>query len=182
MKPLVLALLALAGCTSTRLADLSSPATRAEVNGRAERGHPVLYVAGQRGRQVRALHVAPDVTTWTDKKTGEAHSAPTSEVEAVAFRRDGWGALQGVGIGIATGAAVGAIVGATDGEGWFTYSPALGALLCATAGAEIGLLAGAIRSDRVVYEAAPCPGPPLACAAPASAVSRTPASARPTVR
>ncbi|PAP78235.1 hypothetical protein [Rubrivirga marina] len=153
----------LAGCTHTRPADLSSAATRAEVNARAERGHPVLHLDGQRGRQVRSLHVAPDVTTWIDKKTGEARSAPTAEVRAVAFRRDGHGALQGIGIGVAVVGLLDTYLGALDGEGFLTFSPLQGAAFGAAGGAEIGALVGAIRSDRVVYETARCRGPVARC-------------------
>lgn len=161
---LLIALALLTGCTTSRVADLSSTSTRTEVNARAERGHPVLHLSGERGRQVRALHVAPDVTTWVDKKTGESRSAPTTDVEAIAFRRDGLGALQGVGIGVAVGALFGTMMGAIDGEGLFTYSPLQGAAMGAAAGAGIGVIVGAIRSNRFVYEAASCPGLPLACA------------------
>lgn len=160
---LLAALAALTGCTHTRPADLASAATRAEINARAERGYPVLHLAGQRGRQVRALRLEADTTTWIDKKTGEFRAAPTADVAAVAFRRDGYGALEGIGIGVAVGATLGAVIGATDGDGFFDFTPAAAAALYAAAGLEIGALAGAIRSDRVVYEAAPC-APPLACA------------------
>lgn len=167
MRPgLLLTLVLLMGCTTSRVADFSSPSTRTEVNDRAERGHPVLHLVGERGRQVRSLHVAPDVTTWVDKKTGESRWAPTADVEAIAFRRDGLGALQGVGIGIGVGALFGTWIGAADGQGFLTYSPLQGAALGAAAGAEIGAIVGAIRSNRFVYEAAPpCPGRPLTCAA-----------------
>ena len=182
MRPsLLLALALLTGCTTSRVADFSSSAARAEVNDRADRGHPVLHLAGDRGRQVRSLHIAPDVTTWVDKKTGESRSAPTPDIEAVAFRRDGLGALQGVGIGIGVGALVGTWVGATDGVAGggrgFTYSPAAGALLGAAMGAEVGAIVGAIRSNRVVYEAVPpCLGPPLACAAPLASLRNGPSA------
>ncbi len=161
---LLAALVLLAGCTHTRPADLSSSATRAEVNARAERGHPVLHLVGQRGRQVRSLHVAADVTTWIDKKTDEVRSAPTADVSAIAFRRDGLGALEGAGVGAVTGALLGALAGATDGDAFFDFTPAAAAALYATGGAEIGAIVGALRSDRVVYEAARCPGPVVRCA------------------
>ena len=162
--PLLLAMLAaLAGCTHTRPADLASAETRAEINARAERGHPVLHLVGRRGRQVRALRLEADTTTWIDKKTGELRAAPTADVEAVAFRRDGYGALEGLGVGVAVGAALGAYIGATDGDGFFDFTTAAAAAIYGAAGLEVGALAGAIRSDRVVYEAAPC-APPLACA------------------
>ncbi|WP_412060457.1 hypothetical protein [Rubrivirga sp. IMCC45206] len=163
--PLLLALVLLTGCTTSRVVDLSATSTRAEVNGRAERGYPVVHLVGERGRQVRSLHVAPDVTTWVDKKTGESRSAPTADVEAIAFRRDGLGALQGTGIGVAVGGFLGAWMGTLDGNGTLTYTPLFGAVLGAVAGVEIGAIAGAIRSDRFVYEADRCPGVPLACAA-----------------
>ena len=166
-----LLLVGLTGCTTSRPADLSSPSVRHEINARAERGHPVVHLVGQRGRQARSLHVAPDVTTWVDKKTGEVREAPTSEVEAIAFRRDGLGALEGIGIGVVTGAVLGAIVGATDEGSAFDFTPAAAAVLYGTGGVEFGALFGAIRSDRFVYEAVPCAGVPLACATGAPPVS-----------
>ncbi|WP_420457361.1 hypothetical protein [Rubrivirga sp.] len=170
----------LAGCVYTRPASLASPADRAEVNARAERGHPVLALAGERGRQVRALRVGPDTTTWVDKRTGEARSAPTSDVTAVSFRRDGAGALKGAAIGATAGALLYYVIAHVDPIP--LLPPRLAAGLGAVAAAPFGALAGAAVSERHVYRVVPepevaragppCGGPPLACAAPAHGAGR----------
>ena len=184
---LVFLALLLAGCTYTRPAQLDSAGGRAEVNARAERGHAVLALTGERGRQVRALHVAPDVTTWTDKRTGEARSAPTADVAAVTFRRDGAGALKGAAIGAGVGAVLGFVAGRSPGDDAFiTLSPTVWAGLGAVNGVWVGALVGAAHSERHVYRVGPdassrvgavragppCGGPPLACAALARPAGR----------
>jgi hypothetical protein len=176
--PLALALLLLAGCVSTQPVSLGTPDGRARVNARAERGHPVLALYGGRGRQVRALHVGPDVTTWVDKRTGEARSAPTASVAAVTFRRDGAGALRGAAVGVGLGVALGLVAGVTDDDrGLIDFSTGTFVSVFGASGALIGAVGGAIHSDRAVYRAVPdrpigagdvsegCGGPPLACAA-----------------
>ncbi|MGB3544117.1 hypothetical protein [Rubrivirga sp.] len=168
----ILLVLVLVGCTHTRPADLSSASTRATINARAERGFPVLHLEGERGRQVRALRVAADSTFWVDKRTDEARSAPTAAIDAVVFRRDGYGALAGAGIGAVVGGASGFV-----GDPPFPFDRAFMVVMGAAGGAVVGAFSGAIRSDRVIYRArpfevgvlevvpAPCAGVPLACAA-----------------
>ena len=185
---LVLAALVLSGCAYTRPVSLASPQGRAEVNARAQRGHAVVSVAGGRGRQVRGLHLGPEVATWTDKKTGEPRSAPTADVTGVTFRRDGAGALKGLAVGAGVGAALGLLAGTGESDGFITLSPRLWAVVGAVDGAVVGVLAGAIHSERHAYRplagspaasgpgtpaasglaveaGGPCGGPPLACAA-----------------
>ena len=178
LGPLLLALLAAvaSGCVYSRAVSLDSARDRAAVNARAARGHAVVAVDGQRGRQVRDLRVGPDTTTWTDKKTGEARSAPTAHVSGITFRRDGAGALKGLAVGVGVGAALGLAASTAPQDGFFTLPPQTWALLGAIDGAVLGVLAGAIHSERHVYRPAappaaagppgPCAGPPLACAAP----------------
>ncbi len=173
----------LAGCVYTRPASLASPTDRAEVNARAERGHAVVTLAGERGRHVRALHVGPDTTTWVNKRTGESRSAPTSDVAAVTFRRDGAGALKGAAIGTSVGVLLG-LLSEPSGSGFITFSRSQAAGLFGINGALFGALAGAIHSERHVYrvvpedvaarveEGASCGGLPLACAASARGPGR----------
>lgn len=170
-QSLLVLLLVLAGCTHTRTADFSSVATRDEVNFRADRGHPVIHIKGEPSRQALALQIAADSATWIDKKSGEARAASTSSVEAVAFRRDGYGALEGAAIGTVAGGALMAWSATQD-----DFSPAFAAVIGAIGGQWLGALIGAIHSDKVVYQvhpvdvavledtSAPCPGLPLACA------------------
>lgn len=177
--------LLLAGCVSTQSVSLDTAEGRARINERAERGHPVLTLTGQRGHLVQALHIAPDLTTWIDRKTGEARAAPTSSVEAVTFRRDGAGALKGLAVGASTGAALGLLIGlAEDDPGFFSLSTGGWTAVAAAQGALVGTLAGALHSDRAVFVNGPaeplgarsgaeaCGGPPLACAAPRLTVAR----------
>ena len=154
MRCLVLFVLAigLAGCSHTETATIATADGRAEINTRAERGHAMVALEGERRRPVDDLRVAPDITVWTDAKTGEPRSAPTSEIRAITFRRDGIGALKGAAIGAAVGATLGLIAGGFDDGGSFlSRPPGAYAVLVGTSGAAIGAIAGLIRSDLHTY-------------------------------
>lgn len=158
-KRLALALSGLAlltGCVSTKPIAFDTPEGRTHVNNLALHGCPVLKLAGQRGRQITALSITADVTTWIDRLTGEVRSAPTSTVEAVAFRRDGRGALKGAAIGLGTGVVLGLIAGADDdGGGLISFPTSTYVGVFGGTGGLIGALTGAIRSDRLIYRADP---------------------------
>ena len=169
----VLLAVAVGGCVYTQPVSLASAEGRAEVNARAQRGHPVVSVEGQRGRQVQGLHLGPEVATWTDKKTGEPRSAPTVSVTDVTFRRDGAGALKGLAVGAAIGAAAGLLVSAVDPGESVILTPEVWVGVGAGGGGFTGLFVGAIHSEQHVYQPADAPsgragvacgGPPLTCA------------------
>ncbi|MGB3544118.1 hypothetical protein [Rubrivirga sp.] len=149
MIRLLILLTALAGCTHTRPADLSSGTVRSEITSRAERGQAVVYVEGERGREARDLEVGTDVTTWVDRMSDEERSAPTSSLHAVAFRRDGLGALEGAAFGAATGVVVFNLEHQLSGGGSELF-PGLRTVAGATIGFLVGLLVGVIRSDQYV--------------------------------
>lgn len=148
--PFVCAVALMGGCVSTQPVSLTLGEDRHYLNKRALRGHPVLALRGQRGRQVQSLHIGPDSTTWIDKKSGELRSASTEDIEAVTFRRDGLGALKGFAISAAVGATLGAIRGATDDGSFLDATPVQGAAIGSTVGVY-GALFGAIHSDRQIY-------------------------------
>lgn len=180
------------GCVHTQPVSLGSPGGRAAVNALAARKPAVLIVVGEPGRRVRALHVAADTTTWVDRRTGRPHAAPTADVAGVTFFRGRASALRGLAIGTGVGAVMGGLVGALDGEGWFTFSPTMGALLGAAGGAELGVIVGAGQQDRYVNvpsdmevtargaaTGAPCGRPPRVCAASAGGLAATWMPSRP---
>ena len=183
--PLVLLAVAVGGCVHTERVSLATPQGRAEVNDRAHLNTAIVAVEGQRGRSARNLRVAADSTTWTDFGTGKPRSAATASVTAVTFRRDGVGALKGAGVGLVLSAGSTVLLSGTDCADCFV-SPWVGVGAIGVLGALTGALVGATHSDRLVYRPtpgaggvaerveSPCPGPPLACAAPRPAAPATP--------
>jgi len=156
----VVAALALAGCTHSRPLDTTSPESRTHVNARAEGESARLTLHG--GEEVRAhgLHVAPDVTTWLDPDTGEMRSAPTGDLASVRFTDRGRGVLEGIGLGTAIGFAFGVSVGAgaylglgeSDGASVIQVSPAGGVLIVGAGFGLIGLFIGGVAGvDRGSY-------------------------------
>jgi hypothetical protein len=161
----MLATLTLAGCTHSRPFDTASPASRADINTRAESESALVTLDG--GEQVRArgLHVAPDATTWIDPSTGEMHSVPTSKLASVRFTDRGRGVLEGLGLGLAIGIGVGVPLGAAgsagDESGLIEYTTAEGALLGAVAFGSLGVLIGAAAGlDRGSYTVYGAPAVP----------------------
>lgn len=167
----------LASCVTVHPVPLGSPEGRAEVNERAAGRVAVVRVTGERPREVRGLRLGPDSTTWVDRRTGRAHAAPTAAVSSVAVKRGGAARrlLTGAAVGAAAGGLLGTLLGAADGDGWFSFDPAPAEALGALGGAYYGGAVGVLVAPRDVYRPAPpeaaahrpCPGPPLACAAPA---------------
>ena len=143
------------GCAHTQSQSVASEDGRARINLRASERPAVIAIEGQRRQTVEALHVAADLTTWLDPETGGLRSAPTSEVEAVTFRRPGYGALEGLAVGALVGAALGFVAyeiergdpaTAFAGQGEVTGTIGL-------VGGLAGAAVGAALSDRVVYRA-----------------------------
>ena len=164
----------LAGCVSTQPAPLTSAEGRAEVNARAASRIAVVHVRGERGGEVRGLHVGPDTTTWVDRWDGRARSVPTADLASVAIERGrpGGRLLKGAAIGV--GVALGALAGETEGGSFLSWTPTQAAGLGGLGGVFFGGLVGLAATRRDVYRPAPpeavafhpCGGPPLACAAP----------------
>ncbi|MEM1056114.1 MAG: hypothetical protein AAGI52_11345 [Bacteroidota bacterium] len=185
MRGLLLLLsLALSGCVSTGYASVATPEGRSALNDRADRGHPVLALWGERGRQVRDLRIDADSARWVDKKTNEARSAPTSQIEAITFRRDGRGALKGMAVAAGIGTALGLVIASGDGGdfGILDFNVGEGIAIGLLGTVPYGALIGAIHSDRDVHrivppgvdpetiastEATPTCVVPMACAASA---------------
>ncbi|HYW68703.1 MAG TPA: hypothetical protein VE960_03790 [bacterium] len=85
----------------------------------------------------------------------------TADVASISVKRSGRGALRGVGIGLLTGAAVGVAMGAVSPAsevlGWSRgESIAVAAINMGIMGALTGLLVGAGRGARDVYELGDC--------------------------
>ncbi|MEM6327862.1 MAG: hypothetical protein AAF791_12150 [Bacteroidota bacterium] len=154
---LLLSTLALSACVSTQPASVATPEGRASLNERADRGHPVLALWGERGRQVRDLRIDADSARWVDKKTEEARSAPTDQIEAITFRRDGRGALKGMAVGAGLGALLGLYldVQAAGATGFIDFPPGFWTLGTAVGFAPFGAMGGAIHSDRDVHRIVP---------------------------
>lgn len=104
MKRLTLVIVAaalLAGCTHTRALDTASPEARTRLNARAEEATATLVLRNGESHAARPVHIAPDLTTWTDPSTEEARSVPTRQVASVRFDDQGRGVLEGIGLGAA---------------------------------------------------------------------------------
>jgi hypothetical protein len=156
----VVAALALAGCTHHRPLDTASPESRTHVNTRAEGESALVTLHDGEEVRARSLHVAPDVTTWLDPETGEMRSIPTNDLVSVRFTDRGRGVLEGIGLGTAIGFAFGVGVGAgaylglggNDGVGIIQVSPAGGVLIVGAGFGLIGLFIGGVAGvDRGSY-------------------------------
>ena len=159
----VVAALALAGCTHSRSLDAASPESRTHVNARAEEEFALVTLHDGEEVRARGLHVAPDVTTWLDPDTDEMRSVPTSNLASVRFTDRGRGVLEGTGIGTAIGFAFGVGVGAgaylgleeNDGISIIQVSPAGGVLIVGAGFGFLGLLIGGVAGldggSRTVY-------------------------------
>ena len=134
--------LALAGCVHTTPLGLDSADGRSEINRRAAGRSADVKILGAPRHAVRNLHLAPDVTTWTDVRTGALRSVATDSVQSVTFLDRATGAAAG-----ALGAALaGFAVGYETSSGgdlfpreWLGFL--LGAL-AAPVGAAVGAEAG----------------------------------------
>ncbi|WP_412062612.1 hypothetical protein [Rubrivirga sp. IMCC45206] len=121
MRTILLAAALLAGCTSNRSLDATSPGAAAEINAQGQRQAALLALASGETTTARHLHVAPDVTTWLDAATGDLRSAPTAEVARIQFRHHGRGALEGAGVGVLLAAVAAGITLVTyPSNDWFT--------------------------------------------------------------
>ena len=161
-------LLWLPACTHTRTVEVASPEAQRAINVRVERRTARVALAGGSAVSVRALHVAPDVTTWIDPATGKTGSAPTAEVVSVQFTNRGRGLLEGLGLGLVVGAGGGALVGLATYEeprpGELCIfcsrsdSALLGAVFFGMVGTGLGGLIGLARGSRIVHIAPPPAG------------------------
>ena len=152
----VLAVLVLAGCTHSHPLNAASPESRSHVNARAEQKSALVTLYDGEEVRARSLHVAPDVTTWLDPKTGTMRSVPTSELASVRFTDRGRGVLEGLGLGTAIGVVSGAVVGAyaeaNGDEGGYVSIEVPGAILGGAVFGSLGLLIGGIAGvDRGSY-------------------------------
>ena len=96
--PLLLVLVALAGCAPGRLLDPATADGRAAVNRQAEQRPAVVRLTT--GEEVRAacLRFDADGATWIDPGTGAGRSAPYAEVRLVRFPTPQRSALIGLGV------------------------------------------------------------------------------------
>ncbi len=144
--------LAASGCVSTAPVSLASPDGRTEVNARSERSPSTLYLVGQGRRVIRDLHVGPEATTWTDRITGEACSAATSDVVAVTFRPERRVILKWAAVGVAVGAVLGGIASTQDQGGIISFTPLAYTAIFGLGGGQIAAGASALPVYRYVYE------------------------------
>ena len=154
MRPALLVLAALAlvagGCVHAHgLSD-----SRARVNDRARAAPATLTLATGETARAHALHLAPDLATWTDGE-GRARSAPAADVVAVRFESRRRGALEGAAFGLAAGAVLGVGLGVfwefgRSGLGG-DPDPAAAVGAAAGAGAGLGALVGSAHRSRTVY-------------------------------
>lgn len=158
---LVLAGCALAGCTHTQPAPLASAGGRSDVNGRARTADATVVLAGGERARARALHLAPDLATWTDPETGAARSAPTADLVSVRFVDRARGGAEGAGLGLLAGAGVGLALSALAVASGDTgpLGPAEGTARVTSAfgliGAGVGAVGGLDRGSQAVYRPAP---------------------------
>jgi hypothetical protein len=175
---LLLILLALIGCRSTRPIEGSSPYRFAALNAQGVRQTAVVSLVDGRQERARALRMAPDSTSWIDAGTRSVRSVATAEVAAVRFTDRGRGALQGGTAAMVLGVGVGFAVRPPKSsclydtvEEAFACSivevsmvrpirwalPVAGALVGGAAGAVLGAVVGSHRTYRIAHSPAPPP-------------------------
>ena len=143
----------LSGCATARPASepLGSgpPLPRADVNGRAHRSEARLTLATGESVAARALHVAPDLTTWLDPASGRLRSAPSADVLAVRFvsrhRRTVRGAVIGCLVGAVVGLGAGALIESVEGGDAAVVGLVGGTVVGAGLGALLGRASSAPR-------------------------------------
>jgi hypothetical protein len=154
----ILAVLVLAGCTSTRVVDSSAPMPYAEVNEQAQRRTAQMQLADGRTMRATYLRVDRDSASYVDGM-GDVRSIATSRIVSVRFTRHGRGALQGIGIGLLSGGGGGALVGLMSSttcgkDDWFCgpgFNAAVFGVFFGAIGGAIGLVTGTARGHRTVY-------------------------------
>jgi hypothetical protein len=135
------------GCSSTRAFQADRDV---DINRRFGTEVVTLHFTDGTDVRARALHLAPDTTTWIDRATGTLQAAATADVLAVERTQRGRGAWQGaliagLGTAILTSAAVHADLNDSD---WGDCREGASGLNCAKPLLAVGLgtLAGAAAS------------------------------------
>jgi len=177
----ILAVLVLAGCTSTRVVDSSAPMPYAEINEQAH--HQAAQVQLADGHTMRAtrLRLDADSASYVDK-VGAVRSIATSRIVSVRFTRHGRGALQGIGIGLLSGGGGGALVGLMSSttcgkDDWFCgpgFNAAVFGVFFGAIGGAIGLVTGTARGHRTVYRFNGSRGPSTTRTMPEATGARPP--------
>lgn len=161
---LLLAVTALTGCTQTKHVSTSTDQSDsfAALNRNLEGRNVNLGLTDERIMPSTALLIRSDSTWMLDHVTGSVHRAATHEIDYVALRRPGRGAVQGAVFGAAAGAVVGLVSGfalsssyrdsatAQESQAYFVSIPAtFGAILGLGTGTLLGLRRGSW--DRYEY-------------------------------
>lgn len=138
----------LGGCTHIRLFNPATPEGRAEVNARSEQRLAVVILASGERADAESLRLDVDEASWIDPGTGEARSAPLSNVLIVRVPNRGRGALEGLAIGAGVGTVLG-ILAATEG-GPLSSLPLAWIGAGVFSGSAIGALVG-VATGRTFY-------------------------------
>lgn len=166
---LVATVVALTGCSHTRVVNPASPDDQIRVNQHAEgKAASVTLSNGERIR-ARNLRMTETLTTWIDPESGALDSTATGNIESIRFRNRGQGFLEGAGIGLGVG-LVGSVLALSMSPRGEEESPATDILWGMARGfvavilpietTAIGGVSGLIIGKRTTYAPVPSGGDP----------------------
>ena len=157
---LLLALLVLTGCSTTRpVAGHETLTALDEIKYRTADDQAVIRLVDGRKMKGTRIHGDLEEITWQDPDDFTAVSVPTGDIDSITLVSHGRGAAQGLGLGALCGAVLGGVAGYSGGddEGSFLAFSAeqkagMGAVGGVAAGGLVGVLAGGASGSKTVYE------------------------------
>lgn len=152
--PLVAVGLLLAGCSSSAPLARTDAAQQADLNRHLAGARVTVYFADGSWADAAYLHVAPDVTTWVDPRSGELETSPTEAVVRVEVLQRVRSGLFGGAVGAAVGAGLGAayvLLLPKDRTPSRDYNRPPLVTGGALSGGVIGGIVGAVRGRRVIH-------------------------------
>lgn len=152
------------GCTHQRVVLPADADSVVDFNQRAGPHNVTVTLANGAVYYGRALQMAADSTSWLEKDSQEVKSVATAEVIALEIQNRGRGALEGLAAGAVAGTLTGITLGLIVGddppceEGWCFFRTTgrekaqLFGILLGTTSALGGLIRGAVRGSKDVYQ------------------------------
>lgn len=157
-------LLLATGCTHQRVVAPADVDSVIDLNQRAGQHNVTVTLSNGVVYYGRALQMAADSTSWLVEDTQEVTSVATDDVVAVEIQNRGRGALEGLATGAVAGTLTGVALGLIVGDdppcedGWCLFRTTaeekaqLFGVLLGTTSALGGLIRGAVRGSRDVYQ------------------------------
>jgi len=161
---LLLSLNVATGCIHQRAVRPADVGSVIDLNRRAGQHNVAVALANGAVYYGRALQMAADSTSWLVEDAYEVKSVATHDVVAVEIQNRGRGALEGLAMGAVAGTLTGVALGLIIGDdppcedGWCLFRTTaeekaqMFGVLLGTTSALGGLVRGAVRGSRDVYQ------------------------------